>query len=143
MFVYSTHVRWLLILSKISTYQQRVQSIEYTYIYNLYYLDVFIGRADALLDGAERLRVAHLTKLGGHAGREAAEDRRRLLRRRLYHRFRFLVSGDKKKSNYKQQQHINTSTQVGTSLSLNRYKWLLYYSLKLTVRVLCLPRWLC
>lgn len=58
-------------------------------------LDILVGRANAFLDGPERLRVPHLAQLVGDARREATQDRGGLLRRRFYHRFRFLVSTGK------------------------------------------------
>lgn len=56
------------------------------------HLDVLVGAADTLLDGAEGLRVAHLAEFVRHAGRDASEDRRRLFGSCFYHRFSFLVS---------------------------------------------------
>lgn len=64
-------------------------------MWGVVYLDVLVGGADALLDGAEGVGVAHLAELAGHAGGDAAQDGRRLLSSRFYHRFSFLVSVDR------------------------------------------------
>lgn len=62
----------------------------------IFYLNIFIGGADALLYRAEGLRVAHLTEFAWHSGRDPAKDRSSLLSSRSYHRFSFLVSGQRK-----------------------------------------------
>lgn len=64
------------------------------------YFNVFVCGADTFLNGAEGLGVAHLAELAGHARSDAAQDRGRLLRRRFYHRFSFLVSGQQRKGRY-------------------------------------------
>lgn len=55
------------------------------------YLDVGVGRADALLDGAERLRVLDGAQFGRQTRAQAAQERRRLLGRRLQRLVRLLV----------------------------------------------------